>query len=74
VSEADTGKRNPRQLSELNDIFDFLEEVRLRPGMWVRSLDHLNSMLIGYRVALEVHGFAEDSTSGRKVPSPSGFG
>lgn len=32
----------------------------LGPGMWVRSLDHLDSMLIGYLVALEVHGMAEE--------------
>ncbi|BCL21845.1 hypothetical protein ACPCBX_34405 [Streptomyces tuirus] len=40
---------------------DFLEEVRLRPGMWVnrRSLQHLDSMLTGYRVALGIHGIAE---------------
>ncbi|MDU8995768.1 hypothetical protein [Streptomyces mirabilis] len=39
----------------------FLEEVRLRPGMWVRhsSLQHLDSMLTGYRVALTVHGVEE---------------
>jgi hypothetical protein len=60
VSEVDTGRRDPRQLSELNDVFDFLEEVRLRPGMWVRSLEHLDSMLVGYRVAFEVHGVAEE--------------
>lgn len=28
--------------------------------MWVRSLDHLESMLIGYRVALEIHGVVEE--------------
>ncbi|OLZ60749.1 hypothetical protein AV521_44870 [Streptomyces sp. IMTB 2501] len=54
-------KRAPRQLSELTDVYDFLEEVRLRPGMWVRrsSLQHLDSILTGYRAALGVHGIAE---------------
>ncbi|MFE1288750.1 hypothetical protein [Streptomyces sp. NPDC058751] len=39
----------------------FLEEVRLRPGMWVRrsSLRHLESILLGYRVALGIHGIEE---------------
>ncbi|MCT9138958.1 hypothetical protein [Streptomyces violarus] len=42
-------------------MYDFLEEVRLRPGMWVRrcSLQHLDSMLTGYRVALGIHDIAE---------------
>ncbi|MFJ7302383.1 hypothetical protein [Streptomyces sp. NPDC099088] len=43
-------------------MHDFLDEVRLRPGMWLRgsSLQHLESMLIGYRAALGVHGIPED--------------
>ena len=55
-----TGRR-PRPVDELADVYDFLEEVRLRPGMWVRlrSLQHLDSMLTGYRVALGVHDIAE---------------
>lgn len=61
----ETGKaaRGPRQLSELADVYDFLDEVRLRPSMWVRgkSLLHLESMLIGYTAALGVHGIDEDS-------------
>lgn len=28
--------------------------------MWVRSLVHLESALLGYRVALEVHGLTEE--------------
>ena len=54
-------RRTPRQLGELTDVYDFLEEVRLRPGMWIHrsSLQHLDSMLIGYRVALGVHDVAE---------------
>ncbi|MEI5522472.1 hypothetical protein WB401_15720 [Streptomyces brasiliscabiei] len=60
----DTGKptRRLRQLNELTDLYDFLDEVRLRPGMWVRgrSLLHLESMLIGYTAALGIHSIDED--------------
>ncbi|GAB2870289.1 hypothetical protein GCM10027074_42360 [Streptomyces deserti] len=61
MTEEGKARRTPRQLSELANVYDFLEEVRLRPGMWVRrsSLQHLDSMLIGYRVALGVHDIAE---------------
>ncbi|WP_189265999.1 hypothetical protein [Streptomyces fuscichromogenes] len=61
MQETDGTRRRPRQLGELTDVYGFLEEVRLRPGMWVHSssLQHLNSMLIGYRVALGIHDIAE---------------
>ncbi|MFC8512814.1 hypothetical protein [Streptomyces sp. NPDC057257] len=61
MAEADGTRRRPRQLGELADVYDFLEEVRLRPNMWVRhnSLQHLDSMLTGYRVALGIHDIAE---------------
>ncbi|MCL7380097.1 hypothetical protein [Streptomyces sp. 35G-GA-8] len=61
MTETDGKKRRPRQLGELTDVHDFLEEVRLRPNMWVRgsSLQHLDSMLTGYRIALGVHDTAE---------------
>jgi hypothetical protein len=53
--------RQARPISEFGDVYGFLGEVRLRPGMWVPdgSLRHLQSMLIGYRVALEVHAIAD---------------
>ena len=56
-------RRKPKHVAELRDVYDFLEEVRLRPGMWVRrsSLQHLDSILTGYWVALEVHGVEETS-------------
>lgn len=60
MSDVEAEPRKPRPLNELVDVFDFIDEVRLRPGMWVRSLDELHSVLIGYRVALEVHGIGED--------------
>lgn len=48
---------------ECADVFDFLEQIRLRPGMWLPggSLQHLQSILIGYRVALGVHAIDEPS-------------
>ncbi|MGO4456107.1 hypothetical protein AB4039_02010 [Streptomyces sp. M-16] len=44
-------------MSELNDVYDFLDEVRIRPGMFLRrsSLLDLQSILYGYRVASEMH-------------------
>ncbi|MFF8531967.1 hypothetical protein ACF07B_08290 [Streptomyces sp. NPDC015532] len=62
MTAPDGTRKKPRQLTELGDVHDFLDEVRLRPGMWLRdsSLQHLDSMLAGYRVALAVHGIAED--------------
>ena len=46
---------------DCTDVYDFLEQIRLRPGMWLPggSLQHLQSILIGYRVALGVHSFDE---------------
>ncbi|MFI9212541.1 hypothetical protein ACIGW7_31000 [Streptomyces sp. NPDC053253] len=50
--------RAPRHPRELQSIHELLDEVRIRPSMWVRgsSLRHLDSMLLGYRVGAEVHG------------------
>ncbi|MBT2443516.1 barstar family protein [Streptomyces sp. ISL-36] len=46
---------------ECSDVYDFLDQIRLRPGMWIPggSLRHLESMLIGYRAALGVHNIDE---------------
>lgn len=61
TDSADT-RRQPRPLTELSSVYDFLEEVRLRPSMWLPggSLQRLDSMLIGYRAAMAVHGIEED--------------
>ncbi|MGW7261944.1 hypothetical protein [Streptomyces sp. NPDC054842] len=61
MTETAKAARGPRQLSELADVYDVLDQVRLRPSMWVRgkSLLHLESMLIGYTAALGVHGIDE---------------
>ncbi|WP_327257195.1 barstar family protein [Streptomyces sp. NBC_01244] len=42
-------------------MYDFLEQIRLRPGMWLPggSLRHLEAVLTGYRVALGVHAIDE---------------
>ncbi|MEU3355175.1 hypothetical protein [Streptomyces sp. NPDC037389] len=42
---------------DCTDVYDFLEQVRLRPGMWLHggSLHHLQAILIGYQVAATVH-------------------
>jgi hypothetical protein len=62
MAEGEMARRAPRQLTEMRDVYDLLEEVRLRPGMWVRgsSLQHLDSMLYGYHVASKVHGAKEE--------------
>ncbi|MFF4427380.1 hypothetical protein ACFY04_42835 [Streptomyces sp. NPDC001549] len=43
------------------DVYDFLDQIRLRPGMWLPggSLRHLEAVLTGYRVALGVHSIDE---------------
>ncbi|MHC0432545.1 barstar family protein [Streptomyces sp. O3] len=42
---------------DCTDVYDFLDQIRLRPGMWLPggSLHDLQTMLIGYQVALGVH-------------------
>ncbi|MEV6684073.1 hypothetical protein AB0N28_01815 [Streptomyces sp. NPDC051130] len=46
---------------ECADVDDFLDQIRLRPGMWLPggSLQHLQSILTGYRVALGIHSIDE---------------
>ncbi|MFD7226614.1 hypothetical protein [Streptomyces sp. NPDC059881] len=48
----------PRPLHELEDVHDYLDDVRLRPSMYVRgrSILHLQSILYGYSLACEIHG------------------
>ncbi|MFE0701224.1 hypothetical protein [Streptomyces sp. NPDC058872] len=47
-----------KPISEWHDVYDFLDQVRIRPGMFVRagSRLELQAMLYGYRVASEIHG------------------
>ncbi|MFB7147846.1 MULTISPECIES: hypothetical protein [Streptomyces] len=46
---------------DCTDVYDFLDQVRLRPGMWLPdgSLRHLQAMLLGYQVAASVHSVNE---------------
>ncbi|MFE0178710.1 hypothetical protein ACFWZ2_41050 [Streptomyces sp. NPDC059002] len=46
---------------QCTDVYDFLHQIRLRPGLWLRkeSLHDLQSILVGYRVALGVHDVEE---------------
>ncbi|MEU8911640.1 hypothetical protein [Streptomyces mirabilis] len=55
-------KPRPRPIAEWQDAFDFVEQVRLRPGMFVRggSVQELSTMLFGYSVSLQVHGVDEE--------------
>ncbi|MGW4211562.1 hypothetical protein ACWEIJ_26450 [Lentzea sp. NPDC004789] len=51
----------PNPLSEHADVYGLLQEIRLRPGMWIREgrLPELETTLRGYGMALEVHGIGE---------------
>lgn len=56
---APEGKRRaPRPFREMRDVYDFLEDVRLRPGLYAfqSSVLHLQSILFGFKVAVEMHG------------------
>ncbi|MEV6727066.1 hypothetical protein AB0M94_39870 [Streptomyces xanthochromogenes] len=46
---------------DCTNVYGFLAQVRLRPGMWLPggSLLHLQSLLVGYRVALSIHSIDE---------------
>lgn len=61
MSTEDLPTAAARHWRDCADVHEFLEQVRLRPGMWLPggSLQHLQSMLIGYRVALAAHGVEE---------------
>ncbi|MFJ2631703.1 hypothetical protein ACIO6U_07035 [Streptomyces sp. NPDC087422] len=57
----DSPQNSVKHWQECTSVYDFLEQVRLRPGMRLPggSLQHLHSILIGYRVALGVHDINE---------------
>ncbi|MFI5756764.1 barstar family protein [Streptomyces sp. NPDC051569] len=57
----DTPANAVKHWQEYSDVYDFLEQIRLRPGTWLPgcSLQHLQSILTGYRVALAVHSSHE---------------
>ncbi|CAM5230303.1 hypothetical protein GCM10010329_80140 [Streptomyces spiroverticillatus] len=58
----DDSQNTAKHWQECTDVYDFLDQIRLRPGMWLppqRSLHHLESILVGYQVALGVHSVDE---------------
>ncbi|MFE7119980.1 barstar family protein [Streptomyces sp. NPDC057654] len=59
----DTPQIPVKHWQDCTDVYDFLEQIRLRPGMWLpgNSLRRLEAILTGYRVALGVHAIDESS-------------
>ncbi|MDX3326930.1 MULTISPECIES: barstar family protein [Streptomyces] len=57
MSTEDLPASTAKHWQDCTDVYDFLDQVRLRPGMWLSggSLHDLQTMLIGYQVALGVH-------------------
>ncbi|MCY0933858.1 hypothetical protein [Streptomyces sp. H34-S4] len=62
MSTASGDRPKLKHLAESRDVYDLLEHVRVRPGMFVRggSLRELEKLLVGYRAALQVHHLDED--------------
>ncbi|WP_222127787.1 hypothetical protein [Streptomyces sp. SLBN-31] len=56
--------QSPRPIDQCRDVQDVLDQIRLRPSMWVRQgcLRDLQNILIGYAAALSVHGVDEPFT------------
>ncbi|MFV2176976.1 hypothetical protein ACFHW2_36550 [Actinomadura sp. LOL_016] len=69
---ADTEGTRPkfRPVEQWGDAYGFLDQVRARPGMWVRdrSLRELETYLYGYGVALGVHQVDEPFAFGPRGP------
>ncbi|MFH8890507.1 barstar family protein [Streptomyces sp. NPDC017949] len=57
----DSPQNSVKHWQDCIDVYDFLEQIRLRPGVWLPggSLRHLEAVLTGYRVALGVHAIDE---------------
>ncbi|MFB7191475.1 hypothetical protein ACFC0C_38950 [Streptomyces sp. NPDC056178] len=55
--EASGRRMKLRPVEEWRDVYDWLDAVRKRPGVWVRdgSLKELALMMFGYHLALQVH-------------------
>ncbi|MFG2142173.1 barstar family protein [Streptomyces sp. NPDC048650] len=67
MSTEDSPGRTAKHWQDCTDVYDFLDQIRLRPGAWLPggSLRDLQSMLIGYQVALGVHSIDESCDFGR---------
>src|SRR5690606_17894442 len=50
--------KKTRPLNQCGDVYGLLEQIRLRPSLWLpdRSLRDLQNILIGYDAALTVNG------------------
>ncbi|MFJ9936980.1 hypothetical protein ACIRSJ_28135 [Streptomyces virginiae] len=61
MTTEDSQQSAAKNWQDCTDVYDFLEQIRLRPGMWLAggSLRHLEALLTGYRVALGVHAIDE---------------
>ncbi|WP_327425459.1 barstar family protein [Streptomyces sp. NBC_01707] len=57
----DSPQNTVKHWQDCTDVYDFLEQIRLRPSMSLpgHSLRHLEALLTGYRVALGVHAIDE---------------
>lgn len=54
---------------DCTDVYDFLDRLRLRPRMWLPggSLHDLQTMRIGYQVALGVHSKGSRLVAGPRL-------
>ncbi|MEV7282444.1 barstar family protein [Streptomyces sp. NPDC093111] len=61
MSTEDLPASTAKHWQDCTDVYDFLEQIRLRPSAWLSggSLRDLQSMLMGYQVALGVHSINE---------------
>ncbi|MEV5824799.1 hypothetical protein AB0L25_04410 [Spirillospora sp. NPDC052242] len=68
----DAGRARPKvhPVEEWGDVYGLLEQVRARPGMWIRghSLRELEILLCGYGIALMVHEVDEGFAFGPRGP------
>ncbi|WP_244188748.1 barstar family protein [Streptomyces yokosukanensis] len=57
MSTEDLPAPTAKHWQDCTHVYDFLDQIRLRPGMWLSggSVHDLQTMLIGYQVALGVH-------------------
>ncbi len=71
LAEPDNGQDRAKPANEWSDVYDLLEQVRLRPGMWVYqgSVQELSAMLFGYSLALQVHDASESFDSHPSWPA-----
>ena len=71
MSDGPREQFTPKHVTECRSIYEVLDHnIRLRPGMWVHngSLQELMTIVIGYSVALDVHGLSEEFDLGPVGP------